>query len=216
MKIETIISAKSIWLFDLRTINPRGRNLYRIIIPILQQWYGFVPPTEIEEEKGVRFAGGEFSPSGRGDDMTGVEIVIYNDGVVATCATSTEDSDAFLELVCVRLAKEGIISYSPELVSKKQYVSEVFARSDKPLSLPQLNPVYNVLSKFIGLNEVQLSWSSLKLDVDPTVASRQVTFKFERRASKSFDQNLWYSHGPLTTTQHQAVLNAIEVALATT
>ena len=213
MKIETIISAKSIWLFDLRTINPRGRSLFRVIVPALQQWFGFVSPTEFDEEKGVRFAGGEFTPSGRGDDMTGVEIIVYNDGVVATCTTSTEDSDSFLESACSRLAKEGIITYRPEIVGKKQYASEVIARSDKSLQLPQLNSVYNIMSDYVGVDNSLLSWWSIKLDVDPKTSRRQVPFQFERRANTPFEENLWYSHGPLTTVQHKAVLDAIEAAL---
>ena len=145
--------------------------------------------------------------------MTGVEIIVYNDGVVATCTTSTEDSDSFLESACSRLAKEGIITYRPEIVGKKQYASEVIARSDKSLQLPQLNSVYNIMSDYVGVDNSLLSWWSIKLDVDPKTSRRQVPFQFERRANTPFEENLWYSHGPLTTVQHKAVLDAIEAAL---
>jgi hypothetical protein len=212
--IETVISAKSLWFLELRNINPRGRNLYRIIAPKLQQWYGFVPPQEFDEEKGVRFTGGEFSPSERGDDLTGIELTVYQNGFLAMSSTSTDDTDKFLEALCMRLAKEGSISFRPEMIRRKQYSSEVVAHSDMQLALPHLAPVYTALSENVYAGRAEFSWFSLVLDVDPLTPGKQVPFKFERRTSSAFNENLWYSHGPLSTSQHQTVLDAIEKALA--
>jgi hypothetical protein len=215
--IETVLAAKSIWFLELRNINPRDRNLYRVIVPKLEQWYGFKAPQEFEEEKGVRFSGGEFSPSDGGDDLTGIELVIYNNGVVAKTSTSTEDSERFLEMLCLRLAKENTISYHPGMIRKKQYSSEVVARSDMQLLLPllpQLAPVYAALSRDIYAGRSEFSWFGLVLDVDPLTPGKQVPFKFERRDTSSFTENLWYSHGPLSTIQHKSVLDALEKALA--
>lgn len=214
MKIETVISAKSLWYIELRNINPRGRNLDRIIVPKLQEWYGFTAPTEFDEEKGVKFMGGEFSPSERGDDITGIELTIYNNGIVAMSSTSTLDTETFLERLCSRLSKEGVIHYRPEMVKRKQYSSEVVARSDKQLALPQLDPVYAALSQHVYGGTAKLSCFGLSIDTDPLAPAKQIPFKFEHRATTSFDENLWYSHGPLSTEQHQAILDILEIALS--
>jgi hypothetical protein len=213
--IETVVSAKTLWFLEMRNLNPRGRNLYKIIVPKLQQWYGFTAPEEFDEKKGVRFGAGEFSPSERGEDWTGIELTIFNDGFVAMSTTSTDDTDTFLQQVGARLAKENLITFRPEMVKRKIYASEVIARSEKNLVIPQLEPVNTILASILGTASAgPVSWTGLMLDVDPLTPAKQVPFKLERRATVPFSENLWYSHGPLSTKQHHEILNALEEALS--
>lgn len=211
MKIETVISAKALWFVDLRYLSPRGRDVLKLITPRLQHWYGFATPKDFDQIKGVRFEAGEFSPSERADDMTGVSLTVYHNGLVAECSTSTDDSDAFLERAFFRLAEERSISYDPGMIRKRNYASEVIARSDRDLDLGRLAPVYTALSQMIyPSGERGLSWSAISLDIDQLAPERQVPFRFERRAGVSFREGLYYSHGPISTANHQMVLDILE------
>jgi len=215
MIIETVIASKALWSFDLRSLNPRGRNLNPALASKLTQWYGFQAPTEFDYEKGVTFTGGEFSPTERGDDFTGIELTIYNTGALATTCTSTDDADRFIELAYARLAKEDLLAFRPEIIKRKQYSSELIARSIGQLQIPKLDPVYALISQLIYNGKADLSFNTLWLDSDQISTQwKQGPFKFERRAGVSFRDNLWYSHGPFSTQQHQQVLDEIERALS--
>ena len=216
MKIETVLTAKALWFVDLKNLNPRGRNLFRLITPKLQEWFGFIPPTEFDEEKGVVFNGGEFSPSGTGNDMAGVSLTIYSNGAMATCRTSSSDAESFLEMISELLVNEGIISYRTEMVTKKIYVSEVIARAGRVIVLPQLEPVYNALSNLLYAGNAQYSCTGLAFDIDPQlpVPHRHPPFRFERSVNTKVEENMWYSFAPLPTDEHVFVLEAIEEALA--
>ncbi|MEX2304505.1 MAG: hypothetical protein WD733_26420 [Bryobacterales bacterium] len=213
MTIQTVVSAKSLWFGDVRQLNPRGINLYRLIVPLAQQWFGFTPPTEFDEEKGVRFSGGEFSPSGHGGDTIGIDITIYNNGIMATSTTNTDDTDLFIDLVLARLAKEGVVTYRPEMFRKKQYASEIVTHFDKQLAIPAFDRVCQLLSRFAYSSTLHFATGGLVFDTDPTMPGRQAPFRFERRVGASLSENLYYSHGPLKTNDHIAVLEAIEEAL---
>lgn len=216
MKIENVIVAKALWFVDPRDLNPRGRNIYKAIVPKLEEQFGFTRPTEFDEEKGIIFSNGEFSPSGSTDDAAGVTLSIYNNGVMAACCTSTSDAEKFLDILAALLSGEGIISYRPDMVTKRVYASEVFARSERHLVVSQLGPVYALLSDLLYGGKSQFSCVGLTLDVDPQIPSalRQPAFKFERRVNAPIEENRWYSYAPTSSDRHQLILNAIEDALA--
>ena len=218
MTIETVLSARSIWFMDMRGLNPRGRNLYRLIGPLLNQWYGFTEPKEFDENKGVRYREGEFSPSEKGTDMTGVAVTIYSDGMVAETSTTTTDADLGLGRALERLAKEGIITYRPEMVKRKQYATELVVRPRQPLkSLATFSALYKLLLELVypqHANNVHFETAGFVFDVDPTFLQRQVAFTFQRRLGVSWEENLYYSHGPFSSEQHALVLDELERALA--
>jgi hypothetical protein len=214
MKIETVITARSLWYADMRQFNPRGRNLFPLIEPLLKDWFGFTPPQEHDKEKGVKFVGGEFSPSGRKDDSIGIEATLYNNGIVASGRTTTDDTDLFLEHVLVRLAKGGVIEYRPEMIRRRQYASEIIAVTDKELIFPAFDKVCALLSGAVDGGKQEFTVAGLLCDIDQVVPSRQIPFRFERRANTPFSENTYYSHGPLKTQDHIAVLDAIEEALS--
>ena len=220
MKIENVLSAKSIWFMDIAKLNPRGRNLYRVIVPLLVQWYGFKEPQEpFDERSGVRFLNGEFSPTQDGRDLTGVNLTIYFNGVVVQTQTSTDDSDRFLQQALTRLTKDGHIAYRTDLVDRKGYISEVVARADRPLTLlPQLADFCKVLSNAVYPNRTETVFkpSGIIFDTEPELTHRMnQVFSFERRHGEPWSENLYFSQGPLSTSQHGAILNDLEQVLAT-
>lgn len=217
MTVESVLSARSLWFMDMRGLNPRGRNLYRLIGPLLSRWYGFTEPTEFDESKGVQFIGGEFSPSEKGTDMTGVNITLFADGIVAQTCTTTNDGDLFLGRGLERLAKDGIITYGPDMVRRKRYATEFVVKPMKPLRpLPNFSALYKLLAEIICPGDAMYAdfeVSGLVFDIDPTLPRRQVPFTFQRRLGAEFQENLYYSHGPFSNEQHEQVLDELEKAL---
>jgi hypothetical protein len=217
MKVETVLSAKSIWLLEMRHLNPRGRNLYRLIGPRLNFLYGFKEPTELDEVKGVQYTGGEFSPSGSNADLTGVNLTIFNDGIIAQTSTSTDDSDSFLSRTMELLAKDSFIAYDPKMIKRKQYATELVSRPEVPIKpLQHFENLYKLLAETVYPQQpgAQFETSTLIFDIDLALPKHQVPFTFQRRAGTTFEENLYYSHGPLSFEQHLRVLNELEKALA--
>jgi hypothetical protein len=216
MKTQVLL-AKSIWLVHMRRLNPSGRNIVRAIAPLLKQWYNFDEPKsfDIEDPKGVEFKGGEFSTPDSNRKI-GVVLTVYNDGVVIQTATSTDDGDAFIELLAKRLASEGMIEYSPDMVWRKQYSSEIEIRTASDLLLlSRFERFSNAVAEAVypAKNGASVGLVGLLFDVDPTIPGKQIPFKFERRHGFPFSENLYYSHGPLTTKKHVELLALLESTL---
>jgi hypothetical protein len=217
MKIEQVLSAKALWFMDVARLNPRGRSLYRVVVPALVEWYGFKPPAEpYNEQAGVFFNGGEFSLNNDGQQMTGVNAAVYFNGILAQTTTNTDDSDRFLDQVLRRLAEAGHIEFNPEWVQTRSYVSEVVARTLKSLTFPGLSDVCNILSSvgYPGMEGQPFKPSGIVIDTDPTTPNRlQPQFTLERRVGKPWSENLYFSQAPLSTSKHQGVLDEIEKVL---
>jgi hypothetical protein len=215
MKSQVLL-AKSIWLIHMRRLNPSGRNLARTIVPMLKQWYNFEEPKsfDVNDPKGVEFKGGEFAtPDNR---KIGVVLTVYNDGVVVQAATSTDDADIFIELAAKRLADEGLIEYAPDMVWRKQYSSEIEIRADSDLLLlSRFERFCNALTEAVYPAKAGSSVGlvGLLFDIDLTISGKQIPFKFERRQGFPFSENLFYSHGPLTTKKHLELLELLESSL---
>lgn len=214
MTIETILTARSLWYVDMRQLNPRGRNIFPLIAPLLQEWYGFTPPREHSLEKGVTFAGGEFSHSGQRADAIGIEVTFYHDGLVASSRTSTGDTDLFLDDALGKLAQESIVDYRPRTIKRKLYSSEIVSSFERRLAIPALERVCQLLSQTVYGGNHGFEAAGLIFDIDQAASGRQIPFRFERRANAPFSENTYYSHGPLKTPDHIAVLRTLEEALA--
>jgi hypothetical protein len=222
VKIENIISAKSSWFMDVRKLNPRGRNLYKVIIPQLLQWYGFTAPKEpFDENAGVQFVNGEFSPSedGRNGDLTGVSVTVYFNGLLAQTSTSTEESDRFIGQALARLFKEGIIDFDLSFVKSRRYQSELVVRSERPIKLPGLQKFCSTLTSmaYPESNESMFETSGIIFDTDVETLGlnrKRPQFTLERKIDVPWSENLYYSQAPLQTQQHINALDELEGMLA--
>jgi hypothetical protein len=224
MKIQNVISAKSLWFMDIRQLNPRGRNIYKVIIPQLVQWYGFTEPKEPYDENhlGVQFMNGEFSPTqdGRSGDLTGINLTVYFNGLLAHTSTSTDDADHFLEQVAARLVKEGSISFHPGLVKSKRYQSEVVAHAEQAINFPAFDKFCSILTSmaYPDSKTQMFGTTGIIFDTDSEllgVNRKRPQFTLERKVDLTWSENLYYSQAPLSTQQHEKALNALEAALST-
>jgi hypothetical protein len=222
MKIDSVISAKSLWFMNLRQLNPRGRNLYKVIIPQLVQWYGFIEPKEpYDENVGVQFLNGEFSPTqdGRSGDLAGVSVTLYFNGVLAQTSTSTDDADRFIDQALSRLVKEGSIAFQPSFVKSRRYQSEVLARAERSLTFPDFTKFCSILTEmaYPELHQSAFGTTGVIFDTDPEPLGqnrKRPQFSLERKIDLPWSENLYYSQAPLSTQQHANALDELEVILS--
>src|SRR6185312_11610660 len=100
MEVLNVRTARSVWLFDARDLNPRGLSPLPFFSAIKNR-YHFLGWPKTEEElswtasspKGVRFIDGSFSIE---DSLRAVSVTFFNDGIIGDTGSSTRHSDVFL------------------------------------------------------------------------------------------------------------------------
>jgi hypothetical protein len=171
-------------------------------------------PDELDLAKGVTFEEGTF-----GDfvikKLTVFPLVMHLDG-----ANSTGEAQAALQGLLMWAKDEFGLKYSPSMVSRWAYVSDVVFQSDFPL-LQRLNPILNRISEKItnivlGNLKENLEYEPAKfwLTHDPSKRSAQIApFTLEHRAMSLPEENLYYSEAPIPTEDHIALLRELEDSL---
>jgi hypothetical protein len=216
MDLLSVQRARSIWLFDIDDLNPRGKNLGTNLIDWLKGAYQFtrVPAslTDLDETKGLYYAGGKFTVRGEPID---VELRIYSDGFVGDTRSSTEDTDAFLSHVLLSAAKEFVLPYSPEIVRRRLYVSEMTVRCAKHLATvnPKLADFAGKLTQAVGAKSpLELASIGFWPDILPNPSAS--VFRFERKWGAEFSDIRYYTRAPLQTAKHLEILQQLEDALS--
>ncbi len=223
MKLLSVKQARSIWLVYLVDLNPHGLNLLTFIPPIVEKYKFQLFPTKPEElgfgkeTREIKFSGGSFQKDPQHN--IGVELTIYNDGLVADTRSSTKDSDAFLNEFLNWISSEFDLVPFQEVLRSKAYVSELWVQTDK--SLNTLNPKLEHFAKrltslIIGHSHHPIAFetSGITFWTDPTVVNPPGGFRFERLIDVPFSENRYYSAAPLQTDAHLEMLMELESILS--
>ena len=220
MQLLSINNAKAIWLLELRDLNPRGRDIERLL-EWLKSTYHFqkYPASSAldDQTKGYIFSTGSFS---RGKDEDGkenniyIDLTIFNDGFVANTRSSTKDSDDFLSEALTLAAAEFHLAYRPEMIRKKLYLSELEVKMDKSLNLinPKLKAFTDRISSLQGsVPQISYECSSIIFLPDPSVQQwRPSNFVLERKLNVPISENRYYSVAPFHTEDHLELLKLFE------
>lgn len=213
MTILNVRLARAIWLVDSRDLNPHGIDMLPILEAVKGRYSFKVSPTKMEDAnendpKGIVFMNGSFlTGSGR---HTIVKATIYGDGIVVDSALSTDFCEAFLSDVLGFLASQFGLTYRPDMVHTRLYVSELIVHTDK-----NLDGLFGRLAAFtekLRLNtgrNFQPAGFGFSIDPGKTTA-RPSAFRFEREVGKPFSHNRYYSSAPTRTSQHEELLREIE------
>lgn len=171
-------------------------------------------PDELDFSKGITFEEGTFAGLAI-KKFTVFPLVMHLDG-----ANSTSEARAVLEAILQWGAEEFGLRYSPSMITRWAYVSDVIFQSDFPL-LERINPVLNRISKRI----TDIVHTNLKEDLeyrpgkfwlahDPDKRNAQIaSFTLEHRALSLREENLYYSEAPIPTEDHIALLQELEDSL---
>jgi hypothetical protein len=220
MEIVNVRSARSVWLFDPRDLNPHGLNPVTLLSAIKDRYHFLVWPKTPEElswtsasPKGIKFTDGGFFI---GDRSQSVSVALYNDGVVADTGSSTIHSDAFLEDLLSFGAQHFGTEYRPEIVYRRQYHSELLVRVGHNLD-ETCDKIARLAAKFsaiIGAGP-PFQWFGLELRRDPSTVSGPAipSFKFEREAGRPASERRYYSSAPLQTAAHEQLLRDLELIM---
>jgi hypothetical protein len=225
MELLSVGLAKSIWLFDINDLNPKGVMFIPDALKWIAERYSFQKfPTSVTDfgesdqnatdPKGYVFKTGSFQME---DTSVLVNFAIYNDGIVADTWASTEASDIFLEELLRAAAIKFDLSLRPNTIRKKLYVSELIVRMDDLFGrihpgLQKFNRTLDHLFERHALPSYQLS--GLVFSQDTSGASyKPPGLMIERKAGVSFMEGRYWSKSPFTTTDHINALKELEKTL---
>lgn len=212
MILLNVRTARAIWLVDSRDLNPRGIDAVPLLAAIRDRYKFQVSPKTAEQmdetsKDGIVFAGGSFSGN------TVLKATMFSDGIVVDTVQSTDLSEQFLADVLQFLSSQFGLAYAPEMVYKKLYLSEMIVKTEKSLN-KLFAPIAAVTQQLNQLTGDSFEPFGLGLAIDVTKSTTKPSpFKFEREVGKSFDQNRYYSSGPLRTADHLELLKKLEALL---
>lgn len=217
MELLAVRLARLIAYFPTEEINPRGRALIPDVTSALIERYSFNGyPQKFEDfdwDKGISFI------DGRWNDINIDRLALYNNGMLVDTASSTDDSVAFLTDALTWAAESFGLTYRPDMMNRKTYVSELLFRSETPLKT--LNPALESLAaklsesvSHIAGQEVAYDTVSLALNFDMLLTKSPLApFRIERLSEAQYTENKYYSIAPLPTDVHIKFLEEFESAL---
>ena len=220
MKLLSVVAARSSWLFDFGDLNPEGRAITDLFALVRDRYHFAKAPTSFTDldpvTKSLTFRQGAFRK--KKGATKAVDLTIYSDGLTATTLSSTADTDAFLHDLLNSLCSDFGLRYSPEIIRKKYYLSEVIVRIDRSLSnmSPKLNEFARRLSSKVDLQGgPPFEFGGLSFWTDSFSASvKTEPFTIERKAAAPFSEKRYFSKAPLQTADHLALLTEFEQLLA--
>ncbi len=218
MKMLSINLARTVWLFPSVDLNPKGLNLYPILIPLLVGTYKFSNyPTskdDLDDVKGVKFEKGEFINS-EGKPIS-ISFTIYNDGIVADTRSSTNDSDSFLVDAFNRISEHVNVPNYKQILRARLYHSQIYISTEKSLEL--INPKVKEISSYLNENveghgKVNYEVGGISFWPDQTHPVNPVPFTLERASNTPFSEKRYYSAAALQTDKHVKLLEKLEEIL---
>jgi hypothetical protein len=216
MQKLSYISGRTTWLFDIADLNPKGKNIIPDILDWLKETYHFQEAPEFppkEENQGLVFKRGEFQT--QEEFFVEVGLTLFNDGLVASSSSSTEDAEKFLADVMKTASSEFSLTFDVGMIRKTLYLSELVIKLDYPLS--NLNPRLADFSKKLSslLPDVNpFSAGGISFWTDSTFAvTKTAPFFLERKLNAPFSENKYISKAPIPTQQHLTMLEEFEELL---
>jgi hypothetical protein len=220
MQLLAVRTARFIAAITTEELNPRGLVIYPSLIEGLIAKYDFDTypddDAELDETKGIVFENGNWN--GILIDI----VTIFGDGIVIDTRSSTKDSEAIFNEAMEWASKSVGITYSPDMVSRKIYVSELVLRSEVGFNSlnPALESFSEKLSNTIGLYAGQVSNYTLNgvtFSYDSSHLNTSVApFRIDRLEKAAYSENKYYAVAPLPTEEHLKLLEEFEAILSNT
>jgi hypothetical protein len=213
MKILSVGLARVMLSFDTTELNPGGRDIFRYLVPAIAARCNFksYPKPGDDFSQGMKFLKGEFLK----EDETTLEVscTVFSDGIAADTSSNTNDSHELLSAILGILPEIGFF-YSPEMVRRIFYNSQLNVRCDKPLHAlnPKLADFSNRLSAAIGGTVFDVS--AVELWPDQSQVIKPVNFSFQQKVKEPHGSGRYWSQAALPTDKHIEFLNEFEALLS--
>lgn len=218
MKLLNIITSNAIRFFRFGT--PSKGAVYGVTLArAFEDRYGFVQgPRTVEQfdmSKGVAFLHGQFERRALIDKCT-----LFTDGMIVETRTGTEEADKFID-DAIEWVVKTMSDPPPEFTDLgRAYVSKLEISMDASIgkAVDRFNEFGRDISATItqyGNPTPPLEFASLALNCDITkiVGRAPGPFLFERRAEKSYEENVYFSSASLKTLDHLVYLERMEKML---
>lgn len=216
MQLAAIIKARTLAFIELDELNQKGKLRLADIVPAIVKRYEFLSyPTKIEDfdvdEKGVTFK------SGRMDDIVIDELKVYSGLTYVETLSSTEDSRTVLLDLMEWGAKELGLTYTPGMIRRWAYVSDLSFFTDFPLLRTLSSPLDNLalktgqhISEIFG-EDIVYHPMNFVVGHDPRVRKNGIApFSIGHRVNSKFEDNKYFSEAPLPTDVHLTFLSELE------
>jgi hypothetical protein len=215
MNVLFVDLARTIWLFDLALMNPKGISLKGVVEEIGKRYqFAKAPKNELDydEQRSLAFKGGTFT--GARNIPLVVGLSIYNDGFVSDTVSSTEESTEFLNDLAKWLHDTHGLTVPKERGVK--FLSQIDFHSE--VSLTNLN---RRLETFAGNLENLAKSTDNHYEVgsiqfwteDVGKSGSLAPVKIERKISAPFAANHYFSQAPLSTQAHIEIVSQFEAIL---
>jgi hypothetical protein len=218
MEVLAVRTARTIAYVTGEELNPYGKAVYPKLTEAVVEKYGFMAyPKELsdfDEEKGIVYG------AGRWGDIAIERLTLFNNGLVVDTRSSTADSEAIIEEGLQWMADTFGLVFRPDMIARKQYLSELVVRCAKPLDglNPKLRPFAEKLSKAVSkIANQPLEFQTSNIAIGFDTLSTKLTFspfRVERLIDVPFAENKFYAGAPLPTDLHIELLNEFETLLA--
>jgi hypothetical protein len=220
MKLISVDAARTSWIFPLTELNPTGRSFTKAFVDLATR-YSFKKfpkhTLDLGSDNALTFDEGEFT------NRDGVQIIIklrvYTDGCVADCWSSTRDAEDFLKDAMQWLKDEHGFSLPADRAIRTIYLSELTVTTSK--TLMTLNPKLRALTDALSAKVKEFGGADTGFNVgsigfwsnDPKSPTAPGPFRFENKAGTLPEEKRYFSHAPLPTDAHLALLDKLEAIL---
>jgi hypothetical protein len=214
MNVLFVGLARTIWLFELALLNPKGISLKGVFEEIGKRYrFAKAPANELDfdEQRSLAFKAGTFTGARNVPVMVGLGI--YNDGFVADTTSSTDEATEFLNDLAKWLNDTYGLAVPKE--RKVAYVSNIDFQSE--VSLTNLNRRLEAFAdnlEALSINKARYEVGSIQFWTEDTgKPASSAPVKIERKLSAPFSANHYFSQAPLPTTVHMELLSEFEAIL---
>lgn len=209
MKVLYVTTARTIWLFDFAAMNPSGLSLRGILSGIAERYqFAKAPKNELDtNESHLAFRSGVFKGK-RGVPIL-IQLSIYNDGFVADCMSSTDESAEFLADLATWVKDKGLTVPQPHTVN---HLSQIDFQSET-LSLDAAIPFFPRAVKFLGQLDKRRQYEVGSIQFWTEEFGKAATLaaiKIERKIGAPFSSNHYFSQAALPTATHFQVVEEFE------
>ncbi len=215
MKLSAILLARVLGFVELYDLIPRGNIFFPQLVGELVKKFEFqkFPQSadQVDEQKGIEFS------DGRIGDKTINRFAIFDTLLVVETREGTDESRRILDQMLLWGKEHFGLKYSPDVIKRHAYVSNVTFYSDAPILGDPESPI-GKLGLSVGA-EVSKIWNEtikfepahLTASYDPlTRKNPMAAFSIAYRAEHPFSENKYYSEAPLPTETHIKILEQFE------
>ena len=143
------------------------------------------------------------------------KLTVFNDGVVADAAESTDHADEFLsdfqewaKTAIPKAMPSGPRFYLSQLEIKMEPPLEAYVQSLKPIGekITQRLATYGIQTTRYEVSAINMNW-----DVSGKPVPQAGQFFIDRRLNVPYSENVWFTQAPLRTADHIALLKELAV-----